>query len=493
MTSANVLQCGSAKQSQTLNANAAKGKTKDENLEAASIFSSMMNSGYSAAPLAADSGNDNTPHNVKNVDNAAGDSYERYQFRDREIDPADTYSVADKISDSSEELEGFEDELIQTVAEDLGVEVEKLMAVLEELGLTAFDLLDSQNLVQVALQLTPENVSATPADLLMDSQFVDLMQDVSNIGTQLAEELELAPEQMDEFVAQMHIFEQPEEILEMETPENEMQNPENVSVMTEAASTEAQKLQETGEQEMDEQIPVEKGMSSIEAPEEQKTAKDASMSNASEEQQKEQDGFTRNENNTVKSTNTTREPGQPVETVFTVNEMAEPELVQPIPVADNSYLSIDTMDLIQQIAEQVKVSISEGTSSMEMQLNPENLGRIYLQISAKEGSVNATIAAQNEAVKAALEMQVADLKQSLNQAGVKVDAIEVTVAAHEFEKNLEQGQNREKEQGERQQELSQRRNINLSSEDELLSDMTEEETLVAQMMRDNGNSVDLTA
>lgn len=45
-----------------------------------------------------------------------------------------------------------------------------------------------------------------------------------------------------------------------------------------------------------------------------------------------------------------------------------------------------------------------------------------------------------------LETQVADLRQNLNQAGVKVDAIEVTVASHEFEKNLEQNQENEKQQ-----------------------------------------------
>ena len=32
------------------------------------------------------------------------------------------------------------------------------------------------------------------------------------------------------------------------------------------------------------------------------------------------------------------------------------------------------------------------------------------------------------------------MRQNSNQAGVKVDAIEVTVASHEFEKNLEQNQ-----------------------------------------------------
>ena len=70
----------------------------------------------------------------------------------------------------------------------------------------------------------------------------------------------------------------------------------------------------------------------------------------------------------------------------------------------------------------------------------------------------------------------------------------MTVASHEFERNLEQGQSREFEEGQRQQEQqSQIRNINLSSLDELSSLMTEEEALVAQIMKDNGNSVDLTA
>ena len=113
---------------------------------------------------------------------------------------------------------------------------------------------------------------------------------------------------------------------------------------------------------------------------------------------------------------------------------------------ETSYVSIDTMDLLEQVAEQIRVNVSEGTSSMEMQLNPENLGKVYVNISSKEGVIHAQLAASNEAVRAALETQVADLRQNLNQAGVKVDAVEVTVASHEFEKNLEQNQESEKQQ-----------------------------------------------
>ncbi len=155
----------------------------------------------------------------------------------------------------------------------------------------------------------------------------------------------------------------------------------------------------------------------------------------------------------------------------------------------------DAMELIEQIAKNVRVTISAETTSMEMQLNPENLGKIYLNISEKEGAVRAQIAAQNQMVKEALETQVAELRQSLSQQGIKVDAIEVTVATHEFEQNLEENA-RQQEQARRQMEESQkqgRRSLNLNDLDELSGLMTEEEQLAAQIMRDNGNQVDLTA
>lgn len=164
-----------------------------------------------------------------------------------------------------------------------------------------------------------------------------------------------------------------------------------------------------------------------------------------------------------------------------------------MPVKEAAFTSIDTIDIIEQIVEQVKVNISGETTTMEMQLNPENLGKVYVQVSAREGSVNAQITAANETVRNALEIQIADLKQNLNQAGVKVDAIEVTVASHEFEQNLEQNARREGQEGGQAETALHRRNIRLSELDELAGVMTEEETLVAQIMKENGNTIDLSA
>jgi flagellar hook-length control protein FliK len=174
----------------------------------------------------------------------------------------------------------------------------------------------------------------------------------------------------------------------------------------------------------------------------------------------------------------------------TVAEVADTAESSEVP----AYAEIDVQDIIDQIVEQTKVVFDNDSTTIEMQLNPENLGKIFLNISSKEGTVSAQLFAQNEAVRAALETQIATLTENLNQAGVKVDAIEVSVATHEFERNLEQNAKGGEEQGSQEEEKrSRRRSLRMDSLDDLSGLMSEEEALVAQIMKDNGNSVDFTA
>ena len=163
------------------------------------------------------------------------------------------------------------------------------------------------------------------------------------------------------------------------------------------------------------------------------------------------------------------------------------ETVQELP----PYVTVS--DIMEQFAEQVKVHITADTTKMQMQLNPEHLGKLYVEIIENEGAITAKIETQNQAVKEALEMQMADLKVNLSQAGVKVDSVEVTIASHEFERNLEQDANSKKQQDDAEPKASRHRNINLNGLDELSGLMTEEEELVAKMMAEQGNSVDFIA
>ena len=479
MTSANVFNLGSVGQGQNLNANAATSKTKVENSGAAAAFSSIMNGNYSTNHTA--NTKDIVQTSIKTNDtDRAQNSYTRYSGRDTKIASA---TMNDKISKAADQLDDFDQKVVAKVAEDLGVDEEAVRTAMETLGITALGLMDPQNLAQLTGELTG---ASTPEDLLLQPQFVDLMQDMQSISGELMDQLDLMPEEMQKLLAQMDTLETPQVLEDASFAEGMNQAAEQNAqpdVTVNADNVQADEIVDTD-------ASIQPGDANVAEP----VAEEAKQSGqfSSDNDGSDAENLAQRENEVYTADRTDAHvTEQTPEMVFTTDQILNESMVQ---AEDTSYLPIDTMDLIEQFAENVKVTVAENASSMEMQLNPENLGKVYLQISSEQGSVRAQIAASNEAVKAALEIQVAELRETLEQSGIKVDSIEVTVASHEFERNLEQGQSREFEEGQRQQEQqSQRRNINLSSLDELSSLMTEEEALVAQIMKDNGNSVDLTA
>lgn len=479
MTSANVFNLGSVGQGQNLNANAATSKTKVENSGAAAAFSSIMNGNYSTNHTA--NTKDIVQTSIKTNDtDRAQNSYTRYSGRDTKIASA---TMNDKISKAADQLDDFDQKVVAKVAEDLGVDEEAVRTAMETLGITALGLMDPQNLAQLTGELTG---ASTPEDLLLQPQFVDLMQDMQSISGELMDQLDLMPEEMQKLLAQMDTLETPQVLEDASFAEGMNQAAEQNAqpdVMVNADKVQADEIVDTD-------ASIQPGDANVAEPVAEEAKQSGQFSSDNDGSNAENLAQRENEVHTSDRTDA-HVTEQTPEMVFTTDQILNESMVQ---AEDASYLPIDTMDLIEQFAENVKVTVAENASSMEMQLNPENLGKVYLQISSEQGSVRAQIAASNEAVKAALEIQVAELRETLEQSGIKVDSIEVTVASHEFERNLEQGQSREFEEGQRQQEQqSQRRNINLSSLDELSSLMTEEEALVAQIMKDNGNSVDLTA
>ncbi|WP_099468873.1 flagellar hook-length control protein FliK [Konateibacter massiliensis] len=153
---------------------------------------------------------------------------------------------------------------------------------------------------------------------------------------------------------------------------------------------------------------------------------------------------------------------------------------------------VDTESLMKQIQNQIKLSTSLDTTRLEFQLNPEHLGKLTIQLASKEGIVTAHITAQNQAVKEALESQIVQLRENMNNQGIKVSEVEVTVKSHEFERNLEEGnQNQNKEPYEQEQKNT-RRQFNYN-EPESLEDLTADEALIAEMMIGNGNSINYSA
>jgi len=146
-----------------------------------------------------------------------------------------------------------------------------------------------------------------------------------------------------------------------------------------------------------------------------------------------------------------------------------------------------TADIVNQVIEQVKVRITEDVTSMELQLTPESLGKINLQVSAKDGVVTAQITTETLIAKEAVESQVALLKENLNEQGVKVEAVEVTVAPHQFEARDEE----QREKSNEEQQTSRRRFIDVNGDEE---DQFDEAAAIARdIMMSGGNRMDIRA
>lgn len=92
--------------------------------------------------------------------------------------------------------------------------------------------------------------------------------------------------------------------------------------------------------------------------------------------------------------------------------------------------------IVNQILDNVRVMSITNATSIEMQLEPENLGKLNIQIVSKDGVITAQITAQNEAVRQAIESQISVLKENLNTQEIRIEDVEVTVASHAFEENM---------------------------------------------------------
>lgn len=182
--------------------------------------------------------------------------------------------------------------------------------------------------------------------------------------------------------------------------------------------------------------------------------------------------------------------------VFYQNYTSQAQNQAAVPVstattaAGNVYAEIpDSQQVMNQILDYMKVSMKPEDTVLNMQLHPENLGTLHIQITAREGIMTAHFTASSEAVKAVLENQMIVLKENFEQQDIKVDAIEVTVETHQFESNLEQGRQRGEEESGRKPK---RRRLDVNSL-ESGEELTESDQILTEMMAASGSSVDYLA
>lgn len=484
MTTANLLNVSSVKGPQV----DVSKKLQEEAREVSEIFASMMNQTADIPnPMAEDTASDMGVMKTDGTQSIA-DSYERYSYKDNQIEEAKEKEISPEEMDAIEDtLEQTEEEILNTISEEYGVDEETLRNLLDEMGLNVLDLLNPKNLVSFVMALTG---MASGEELLLDESFLKIMETMDTLSNNLMKELNVDMNGLQDILSRMEVVNQENGAV---TFEQELAaQVENLSEQTETAEGNVQQNAESSDEAVEGvKVQVEED-ETVEKAEVKTNEAEAETETVTSIDTGKESSLSGNENtgrdsllNQDADANQVFVTNQSTQTVGQASEMPQMQF--------SSYMSTDAMQIMEQIAEQIRVVVKPETTSMEMQLNPENLGKIYLNVSSEEGAVTAQFFTTNEVVKEALEAQIATLRENLNQAGVKVDAIEVTIASHEFERNLEQNQQNRNEEMVQEEKAPRRRNITVDSLDELQGVMTEEETLVAQMMRDNGNSVDFTA
>ena len=160
------------------------------------------------------------------------------------------------------------------------------------------------------------------------------------------------------------------------------------------------------------------------------------------------------------------------------------------------YMNFEAREIMQQILDYIKVSVKPDMTSLQMQLHPEDLGTLQIEVTNKNGVLTAQFTTQDESVKAIIESQLIQLKDNLNEQGLKVQAVEVTVASQQFDRNLDKNGNEGTTQDENQKaKTKQIRRINLNEMDmeEELEEADDAIKIAADMMARNGNTIDFMA
>lgn len=86
----------------------------------------------------------------------------------------------------------------------------------------------------------------------------------------------------------------------------------------------------------------------------------------------------------------------------------------------------DPYNVMQQIVDQARLIRSDANTEMVIRLNPEHLGELTLRVAVTAGgAINATFHTENAQVRGLLESSMIQLKQELQQQGLKVNNVDV--------------------------------------------------------------------
>lgn len=372
------------------------------------------------------------------------------------------------------------EQIAAEIAALLGMTVEEVMAAMEQMQISPEELLNSGTITDLMIALSGgEGEVKLLTDETLYQAVKEVNQTLESVMGELQEQTGMSAEELKAMIAEMAKQNKAEQNVTEEKPE-QMEALTEIALDVEADTKEDFPM--TG---LKTEKPQEAVTSSTTP---QETANDRMQTGKTTENRGNQDADSKEEPEHEKGNSFLQQLN---------GQDTKATLEQLMNESGAAAQRADTEQILKQIVDYMKVQVKADMTQLEIQLHPASLGHINVSIAAKNGMITAQFTAQNEAVKTALESQIVQLKETLNEQGVKVEAVEVTIASHEFERNLEQNQsNSQHEQTDKNRSGSRRgrSSLNLTGVEELDMDgMEEAEKIAADMMVRNGNTVDFTA
>lgn len=398
----------------------------------------------------------------KNIQTDSTDKASISKDTDKNV-KSSTSSSLSNISDKASKVNQAVQDIKDSIKDELDISDDKLEEVMSILGLTNADLLQSQNIADIFMEVTgTQDAMDIITDAALTQSFQNIISTVEQTVDNLSEDTGMSIEQIKDFINDN--MTNSAAVVDDKTVVDDIRTEENVQTNA------SDKM--TGDNEDVNSI-NEDTLDNISQSVEKKIT--IQSDNKSSDNMKGYNGSDKSSD--VKTT---------------VSEISS-NLVQSIQNSFEEVMNTTTTqtvngaDVIKQIINSVKVTGNNVVQSMEIQLNPEHLGKVTLNVTSKSGVITAEIVAQNEQVKKAIESQINTLKDNFENQGIKIEAVEVTVQSHSFES----GQNlkgNDSEQGKRFKGT--RKAVRLEDFEEMSEESDE---LIDNLIQNENSSVEYTA
>lgn len=385
--------------------------------------------------------------------------------------------TAEKVQ---KEMEEAGKELVGEVAEELGVTEEEVLAAMEVLGLTMADLLNTDNMTQLVLTLKDADMLSLMTDGGLYDSLQNLLGMVERQLTQIGEETGLMPEELATLMEQLK--EQPEEQIQTDTGVNADGKTVQDTLLPDGQEDYTVTVERDGE--------VMKVSVEVDGNAKTETAE---VTNVKAEAPEEESVEPAKKEEGAKQDHSSQGSESRADMILDHLLNRDHTSVQADAAFETAMAdrTADTQDIMDQIMNYMKIQVKADMTQMQLQLHPASLGTVNINIASKAGVITAQFLTQNEAVKSVLESQIVQLKSSFEEQGIKVEAVEVTVESHAFERNLNGEGNGKQQPQEGKKKGVRKLNLNeMNPEEETLE---EEDRLAVEMMAAGGGTVDFTA